>query len=148
MIDTPIPKHESIVEFEIQKVKQAIAEFAEIHEGTDFRLKDRNDIFGSYVFTIFKNNSWNGFSTGNLNITLNEIENKKTKIIVETLNTGKNHYVNIRDLSQAQSDFLLSLAKILSGDYSKDSVRIEQGKGCLGIIIFVVSLSVSIAYFI
>ncbi len=148
MIDTPIPKHESIVEFEIQKVKQAIAEFAEIHEGTDFRLKDRNDIFGSYVFTIFKNNSWNGFSTGNLNITLNEIENKKTKIIVETLNTGKNHYVNIRDLSQAQSDFLQSLAKILSGDFTSQSVKIEQGKGCLGMMLFLISISLVVTYLI
>ena len=148
MIDTPIPKHESIVEFEIQKVKQAIAEFAEIHEGTDFRLKDRNDIFGSYVFTIFKNNSWNGFSTGNLNITLNEIENKKTKIIVETLNTGKNHYVNIRDLSQAQSDFLQSLAKILSGDFTSQSVKIEQGKGCLCMMLFLISISLVVTYLI
>lgn len=142
MNNTPIPKHESTIEFEIKKVKEAVLKFAEINTATDFTIKEKNDIFGSYVFSIFKKNSWNGFSSGTMNITLNELENNKTKISVETFNTSQNHYVNVRDLTQAQSDFLQSMSKILSGDFTPQLIKVEQGTGCLGLLALLITSTI------
>lgn len=142
MDNAPIPKHESTIDFEIKKVKEAISKFAEINTGSDFTLKESNDIFGSYVFSVFKKNSWNGFSTGNMNITLNELEEAKTKIKVETFNTSQDHYVNVRDLTEAQTDFLSALAKILSGDFTPTQIRVQEGTGCLGIILALITSTI------
>ena len=148
-MNTPIPKHESIIDFEASKVKEAIKKFLEINLGSDFREKSSNDIFGNYVISIFKNNSWNGFSTGNMHITVQELENKKTKIIVETQNIGKDQYVNDRDLAEAQSQFLNSLANILSGNTTPEAVVVPKGQGCLGVFLLLLCMgSLSFYYWL
>jgi hypothetical protein len=132
----PIPKHESAIDFDINKVKEAILKFNEVNKDSDFLLKEKNDIFGSYVFSIFKHNSWNGFSSGSLHVTLNSIDENKTRITVETLNNGKAEYVNIRDLTDTQNHFLNALANILTGNLESSSIQVPKGNGCLGFTLF------------
>lgn len=126
-MNAPIPKHESVIDFSPEEVKSSIVKFSEINLGSDFYLKEKNDIFGNYVFTIFKNNSWNGLSSGSMHITVNSVDDTKTKITVETLNTGNDQYVNVRDLTESQNDFLRSLSNILSGNEDVQSVKIPKG---------------------
>ena len=141
-------KYETIIDFEATKVKEAVNEFIELNQNSDFHLENRNDHAGYYKLIILKNNFWNGYSAGDMNITVQEHENARTKIIVESQNTGMKDPENYEDLAEAQSQFLHALFNILTGDLSQKAVVIPKGKGCLGMLIVLISVGIGSLYYL
>lgn len=142
-----IPKYETIIDFEEAKVKESINNFIDLNQDSDFHQENINDITGNYVLSISKNNFWNGYSEGIMNISVHEHEKKRTKIIVETQNTGMKDSENYSDLAEAQSQFLKALSNILSGNRNPNAVSVPKGKGCLGVFLVLVSIGIGSLFF-
>lgn len=143
-----LPKYETIINFEATKVKEAVNKFIELNQNSDFHVESRNDHTGYYVLNIFKNNFWNGYSSGDMNISVREHEKTRTKIIVETQNTGMKDPENYEDLAEAQSRFLHALFNIMSGNLSLKAVVVPKGKGCLGVLIVLISIGIGSLYYL
>ncbi len=143
-----LPKYESIIDFEVTKVREAVNKFIELNQNSDFHVESSNDHTGIYVFSILKNNFWNGYSTGDMNISVKELEETRTKIIVETQNTGIKDPENYEDLAEAQSQFLHALFNIILGNSSREAMIIPKGKGCLGMLVVLISLGIGAFYYL
>jgi hypothetical protein len=147
-MDKALPKDETIIDFEATKVKEAVNKFIELNQDSDFHVESRNDHTGYYVLNILKNNFWNGYSSGDMNISVREHEKTRTKIIVETQNTGMKDPENYEDLAEAQSQFLHALFNILTGNLSQKAVVIPKGKGCLGTLLILISIGIGSLYYL
>lgn len=143
-----LPKYEAIINFETTKVKEAVNKFIELNRDSDFHVEKRNDISGYYVLRILKNNFWNGYSAGNMNISVQKQEIETTKIMVETQNTGMKDPENFHDLAEAQAQFLHALFSILSGNLTPKAVMVPKVKGCLGILVVLGLIGTGVFYYL
>lgn len=140
-----IPEHQSIIPYGIDTVKAAIDKFAEVNNGSDYTLMKKNDVFGTYEFFINRANSWNGFSLGNMTVTLTKVDDTNTRFIVQTLNTGQAQQTNISEMKVVQTNFLSAISKILQGEYNISEIQVAKGTGCLGMALVIVSLGLALS---
>ncbi len=131
--------------YSIDFIKSKIDLLIEVNKG-NYQLSDKNDIFNTYRIAILS-----GLNAGILSITLTKVDNEKTNFksqITRTSGASKRTDYN-PILTRLQDDFLKSLSEALSGkEVSKEMIKGNKSGGCLGISIFLISVSSMASYFL
>ena len=130
------------IDFPIEQVKAAIMEmFKQFPSKYILRKNDINEVFNTYHFPISNN-----INPGIADITLEDIEGKKTKITLVVTNTyGAVSSNSI--LAGLASDYLLVLSKVLTGESIESIKETVKNKGCM-IILLVGAATLSLMSFI
>ncbi|MEX6689243.1 hypothetical protein QTN47_17165 [Danxiaibacter flavus] len=104
---TQAPKRELLLQFNIDKINQAIKETCAI---PGFRILDHNALFNTYRISVVK-----GLNTALINITLHKASEDSTNCVFEVYNTvGSNLAIGI--ISDLQEFFLSNLGNVLTGN--------------------------------
>jgi hypothetical protein len=128
------PSRKIELDFNIENIKSKIDYVIEI-SGKEFQLKDKNDLFNTYrIVANF------GFNVCVINITLNKINENKTELYSEIINSSVT-----KDqpavLAKYQDQFLNLLSKALNGEILNAEVIKSNTSGCLGFIAFIFALT-------
>ncbi|MBL0315078.1 MAG: hypothetical protein IPP69_04580 [Flavobacteriales bacterium] len=120
--------------FTVDEIKSKIDQLIEV-SGNSFQLKEKNDLFNTYrIIANF------GFNVCIIRITLNSIDERKTELYSEIINSSIS-----KDeptvLSKYQDQFLNLLSQALNGEsVGSDAVKANTS-GCLGIALLLLTLT-------
>jgi hypothetical protein len=129
------PSRKLKLDFNINEIKSKIDSVLEV-SSRGFQLKEKNELFNTYrVITNF------GTNICIIHITLNKIDENKTELYSEILNSSIS-----KDepavLAKYQDQFLNLVSKALSGEKLTNEVVKANTSGCLGIILILLLPSI------
>jgi len=126
------------IDFNLDDIKSNIERVIKLGA---YSKHSQNDIFNTYRI-----GKMDGLEIVYMNITLNKIEDTKTKIKIEVVerlrNSGHEIIVN-----RIIDNFLDRLAKSLTG-VEDEEIKKAANKGCLGTVIFLISIGSALTYLI
>lgn len=123
-------QREITIDFPIVQVKSAIMTlFEKFPSKYMLRKNDINEVFNTYHFPVSNN-----LNPAIFDITLEAVDETKTKINVTVTNVGGSISSN-SVLSGMLSDYLLVLSKVLSGDSMESIQETVKNTGCMVLIL-------------
>jgi len=133
------PTKELQLDFNIIEIKEKVDAIILAGKGS-YKTLDKNDVFNTYRVSIVS-----GVLVGIINITLKKIDENKTEWKSEIMNAAGGKAAPAV-LSRFQDEFLTILSKGLSGEEINSNLINSNKSGCLGILIFMISISSVLVY--
>lgn len=133
---------EVTIDFSLQEVKEAINKFHnDLRLDPDGYYKNRdntNDMMNIYAFNIWKTDFWAGSVTGDMRVTLHEVDPKRTKVIINSIAKSQGPLDTSR-IMDVHGHFLNKLTQALKGEYV--SPPPVENSGCLGVVLVIIALA-------
>lgn len=135
-----IPTREFTLDYPMPRLKESLVAINESVKNAGFRIsKDGiNDIFNTISYHVFKGDSIVGLISGDFMISLQPIDEQKTKLIFTGQAAAGNQF-NAQKIYEMQDYLMKLISKELTGTLDAQA-ELQNNAGCLTVVVvFIVS---------
>jgi hypothetical protein len=138
-----IPNREFVVDYSTSQIKDAINGIMSKVDNAGFNLsKTSNELMGLFNFHVFKGDSIVGLISGDFSLSLQMIDENKTKILLSGVASPGNEY-NPKKIVELQDYLLKMISDYLQGTFNPQA-ELQKNQGCFGVVVILVAITIGV----